>query len=310
MRTATTEAFARLVSSFVTAIEDTGADLPADIAQRLAENPLKACELLNELAISTGALDEQTDAAIAYIYESMDGADARSPMDDASRARILVALAEAHREKPAPEPEPEPEPEPTAVHQPDSSEEAKPKPKRRGKRAGSEPVFSEAEVSTQQEASPQQQGTNAEAEAGEDSTPEKPARKRQRKPRKTSDEQAAAAAPAQTTAESAPEPPAAPEPEQASLDFGSTPQLTTAEPAGDAPADVPEEPVHAATTVANAQSEAENETLSVDQTVAILGMSRPTVYKLIESGKLPAHKKGRSWRISSAAVAQLAATKA
>ena len=42
------------------------------------------------------------------------------------------------------------------------------------------------------------------------------------------------------------------------------------------------------------------ETLSVDQAVAILGVSRPTIYKLIESGELPASKKGRSWRISAA----------
>jgi excisionase family DNA binding protein len=48
------------------------------------------------------------------------------------------------------------------------------------------------------------------------------------------------------------------------------------------------------------------ETLSVDQAVAILGVSRPTIYKLIESGELPASKKGRSWRISAAAVSERA----
>jgi excisionase family DNA binding protein len=35
-------------------------------------------------------------------------------------------------------------------------------------------------------------------------------------------------------------------------------------------------------------------------------VSRPTIYKLIESGELPAHKKGRSWRISAAAVTERA----
>ena len=48
------------------------------------------------------------------------------------------------------------------------------------------------------------------------------------------------------------------------------------------------------------------DTLSVDQATAILGVSRPTIYKLIESGELPAHKKGRSWRISAAAVTERA----
>ena len=53
--------------------------------------------------------------------------------------------------------------------------------------------------------------------------------------------------------------------------------------------------------------ETNEDTLSVDQAVAILGVSRPTIYKLIESGELSAHKKGRSWRISAASVAERAA---
>ena len=35
-------------------------------------------------------------------------------------------------------------------------------------------------------------------------------------------------------------------------------------------------------------------------------MSGEEVVKLIESGELPAHKKGRSWRISAAAVTERA----
>ena len=48
------------------------------------------------------------------------------------------------------------------------------------------------------------------------------------------------------------------------------------------------------------------EVLTVDQAVKALGVSRPTVYKLIESGELPAYKKGRSWQISAEAVARRA----
>ena len=45
----------------------------------------------------------------------------------------------------------------------------------------------------------------------------------------------------------------------------------------------------------------------MDQAIAVLKVSRPTVYKLIESGKLPAFKKGRSWQISAKAVAEISA---
>lgn len=51
----------------------------------------------------------------------------------------------------------------------------------------------------------------------------------------------------------------------------------------------------------------EGDVLSVDQALAILGCSRPKLTKLIESGELPAYKKGRSWQISATAVLDRAA---
>ncbi|WP_293826423.1 helix-turn-helix domain-containing protein [uncultured Parolsenella sp.] len=87
-----------------------------------------------------------------------------------------------------------------------------------------------------------------------------------------------------------------------------------AAPADEQSADAPvvaDKPAEAVAPETSAKTEtpaaAKAESLSVDQAVAILGVSRPTVYKLIESGELPAYKKGRSWRISAEAVSKRAA---
>ena len=200
MKHQTTEAFCRLVTALVEAIESNGGILPADIADRLADNPLKACELLNELALAHGAIDESLDTALADIYESMDAEDARRDADAESVALVLGALEHAHRE-PAPEPEPS-----AGTGEPEPAEEPKPR-KRRG-----------------------------------------------RKPRHQAEQEAA---------EQAPEPVSEPrEPKQD-------------EPAAEAAA-----------------------ALTVDQAAAILGVNKQKVYKLIETKKLPAHKKGRSWQIA------------
>ena len=109
MRNETTEALCRLVTMFVTAIEREGATIPEQLVGQIATDPLKACEELNEFALTCGAVDDELDAALAAIYESMDASDARGAVDDHTRERVLRAFDEAHCE---PEPEPEHEPEP------------------------------------------------------------------------------------------------------------------------------------------------------------------------------------------------------
>ncbi len=235
MRNETTEALCRLVTMFVTAIEREGATIPEQLVGQIATDPLKACEGLNELALTCGAVDDELDAALAAIYESMDASDARSAADDHTRERVLRAFDEAHRE---PEPEPEHEPEP--AEQP------------------AEPA----------------------ASAQEGEQPSEPARKSHRRSRRQHGEEAAREAAEQAAAEPerAPQPrPEKPEDRDAKAKAESAPKP--------------------------APSAASGDVLTVDQAIAVLGVSRPTVYKLIESGQLPAYKKGRSWQISAEAVA-------
>lgn len=202
MKAETSEAYTRLVSTFVTAIEATGAELPYDLGQRLDANPLKACELLNELALSCGAVNEQLDATLAAIYESMDANDARAEADDETRARIARALEGARRTPNASAGAPEPCDAPANASQP----------------APDSPEASARHTALIPEGEREQKEVKAAETANED-------------------------------------------------------------------------------------------VVTVDQAIAILGLSRPTVYKFIENGKLPAYKRGRSWQISASAVAELAATK-
>ncbi len=239
MRNETTEALCRLVTMFVTAIEREGATIPEQLVGQIATAPLKACEELNELALTRGAVDDELDAALAAIYESMDASDARGAVDDHTRERVLRAFDEAHRE---PEPEPEHEPEP--AEQP------------------AEPA----------------------ASAQESEQPSEPARKPHRRSRRQRGEEAAREAAEQAAAEPEQQPTAkkeAPEPKPEDRDAKARPES--------APKPAP--------------SAASGDVLTVDQAIAVLGVSRPTVYKLIESGQLPAYKKGRSWQISAEAVA-------
>ena len=239
MRNETTEALCRLVTMFVAAIEREGATIPEQLVGQIATDPLKACEGLNELALTCGAVDDELDAALAAIYESMDASDARSAVDDHTRERVLRAFDEAHRE---PEPEPEHEPEP--AEQP------------------AEPA----------------------ASAQEGEQPSEPARKPHRRSRRQRGEEAAREAAEQAAAEPEQQPTAkkeAPEPKPEDRDAKARPES--------APKPAP--------------SAASGDVLTVDQAIAVLGVSRPTVYKLIESGQLPAYKKGRSWQISAEAVA-------
>lgn len=238
MRNETTEALCRLVTMFVTAIEREGATIPEQLVGQIATDPLKACEGLNELALTCGAVDDELDAALAAIYESMDASDARGAADNHTRERVLRAFDEAHRE---PEPEPEHEPEP--AEQP------------------AEPATS----------------------AREGEQPSEPAHKSHRRSHRQRGEEAAREEGPQETQ---------PEPEQ----------QPTAKKEGPEPK--PEaQPEDRDAKAKPAPAAASGDVLTVDQAIAVLGVSRPTVYKLIESGQLPAYKKGRSWQISAEAVA-------
>lgn len=273
MRNETTEALCRLVTMFVTAIEREGATIPEQLVGQIATAPLKACEELNEFALTCGAVDDELDAALAAIYESMDASDARGAVDDHTRERVLRAFDEAHRE---PEPEPEHEPEP-------AEQPAEPAASAQEGEQPSEPAHKSRRRSHRQ------RGEEAAREAAEQATAE-PERAPQPKPEK-------------------PEAPKAPAHEEG-------PQETQPEP-GQQPAakkEAPEPKPEAKTEDRDAQAKPESapkpapaaasgDVLTVDQAIAVLGVSRPTVYKLIESGQLPAYKKGRSWQISAEAVA-------
>lgn len=241
MRNETTEALCRLVTMFVTAIEREGATIPEQLVGQIATDPLKACEELNELALTCGAVDDELDAALAAIYESMDASDARGAVDDHTRERVLRAFDEAHRE---PEPEPEHEPEP--AEQP------------------AEPA----------------------ASAQEGEQPSEPAHKSRRRSHRQRGEEG----PQETQ----------PEPEQQPTAKKETPEPKPEAQPEDRDAKAKAKPESAPKPVPAAAS---GDVLTVDQAIAVLGVSRPTVYKLIESGQLPAYKKGRSWQISAEAVA-------
>lgn len=298
MRSETSEALGRLVSIFVAAIEGAGEVIPDSAIDQLAADPLGTCERLNELALSCGAIDEGVDTALAAIYESMDATDARGNVDEECVAHVVAAWTSTHVERPVEEPaaaeaKPESEEKPAAETQAGAgSEEGEPaeKPKRRRNRKRREAEEPEAanEPETPREEQPAEKadvkpGRRSRARAkGIEQTesgegPEKPKRDRKRAA-KTVEEQAEASDRPTGHAETEP---------------AAREQL----------------PVHeASASPANAEASAP-ETLSVDQATAILGVSRPTIYKLIESGELPAHKKGRSWRISAAAVADRASGK-
>lgn len=295
MRSETSEALGRLVSIFVAAIEGAGEVIPDSAIDQLAADPLGTCERLNELALSCGAIDEGVDTALAAIYESMDAADARGNVDEECVAHVVAAWTNTHVERTVEEPaaaEAKPESEEKAGAETQAgagSEEGEPaeKPKRRRNRKRREAEEPEAanEPETPREEQPAEKadvkpGRRSRARAKgieQTESSEKPKRDRKRAA-KTVEEQAEAS------------------------------ERPTGH-AGTEPAAREQLPVHeASASPADAEAGAP-ETLSVDQATAILGVSRPTIYKLIESGELPAHKKGRSWRISAAAVADRASGK-
>lgn len=312
MRSETSEALGRLVSIFVTAIEGAGEVIPDSAIEQLATDPLGTCEKLNELALSCGAIDEAVDAALATVYESMDAADARSAADEACVASVVSAWTSTHVERPVEEPasdEVEAAPEERSAAEADpgepaQDEEGEPaeKPKRRRNRRRRDAEEPQPEPEGECETQPEEQPTEKadvkpgrrsrakakeQAEKGEGA--EKPKRGRKRTEKVVEERAEADEAPAT----------------EAQPTESAEAEAAKPEPAANAAA-APE--AVAAPTPTATESDAQ-ETLNVDQATAILGVSRPTIYKLIESGELPAHKKGRSWRISAAAVADRASSK-
>lgn len=288
MRPETSEALARLVSIYVALIERAGIDINDANVNRIMTDPFAACESLNELAVKVGALDAEADAVIAAIYESMDAADARSAADEACLAMVASAWETTHVEHPVPEPEPEPEPQaadgPKDAELPDEAED---KPKRRRPKAkkaeGKDAAENPEEAADGQGAREQEQGTPQEAPV--DTKPGRRSRAKAKTERKGEGKDAEKV-------------PKAKRKRVKKADEPASEQGVKEQTASDA--DPATEPL------SNAAA-AKAESLSVDQAVAILGVSRPTVYKLIESGELPAYKKGRSWRISAEAVSKRAA---
>lgn len=298
MKIETSEAFARLVSSYVSAIEGAGATIPVQVVEQLTTDPIKTCEALNELALACGAIDDVLDAALAAIYESMDAADARGPVDEQTAERIARAWVRTHVE-PEPDPEPEPEPEPShdedevwSTYDAEPADDA-PKRKRRGRKAKDAVVDDSAEAANKDEALA---SGEADAPAEADEPEQAPAKKRGRKSKKTTAKQ--------DTEETANEQTSAEAPVESAAEPASQSNEAVVQPAKAPAADEP-----AAGETEPTPDGGSDETLSVDQAVAILGVSKATIYKLIESGELPAGKKGRSWRISAAAVADKAAGK-
>lgn len=288
MRTETSEALGRLVSIFVAAIEGTGEVIPDSAIEQLATDPLGTCEKLNELALSCGAIDEGVDAALAAVYESMDAADARGAVDEQCVGSVVTAWANTHVERPVKEPEPEPEPETSEAAEAEKDEQAE-KPKRRRNRKAKD-QRSEAEAGSVSPEPESAQDAPAEQPGSEKSADVKPGRRSRAKAKEQAEKDKGVEKPkrgkkrAEKASEEQAETSETPKPE-ASEDTAAAP-----EPAAPAPA----------------ATQDTGDTLSVDQATAILGVSRPTIYKLIESGELPAHKKGRSWRISAAAVTERA----
>lgn len=295
MRTETSEALGRLVSIFVAAIEGVGEVIPDSAIEQLATDPLGTCEKLNELALSCGAIDEGVDAALAAVYESMDAADARGAVDEQCVGSVVTAWASTHVERPVEEPEPEPEPEPSEAAEAEKDEQAE-KPKRRRNRKAKD-QRSEAETGNGSPEPESTQDAPAEQPESEKSADVKPGRRSRAKAKEQAEKDRGTEKPkrgrkrSEKAIEKQAEVSETPAPE-AGEDTAVAPEPAASAPEPDAPAP--------------AATQDDGDTLSVDQATAILGVSRPTIYKLIESGGLPAHKKGRSWRISATAVAERA----
>lgn len=314
MRNETTEAFAHLVATFIPAIEDTGTKLPDDFEQQLCSNPLKACEILNELAVSCCALNEQQDAALAALYESMDAHDARTTPDADQQARLKRAFARAHREQldipdeteaeqtgneraygaydqqPLGQPGVDFSMARTLDECPEPQTSREPHVKHPGYNVHNvlptSSVEEESVAHTHHTSSHMARDNDTAHASHEQSSSHAQVASCEQDATDTSSEQASA--PVQTSL-----------PVETDANEQNTPQPQSTHK---------EQKAHAAAKSDTTQTQAEDDddVLTVDQTIAILGLSRPTIYKMIDNGTLPAFKRGRSWQISSKAVAKVA----
>lgn len=261
MYSQTVTALTQLTSMYVVAIEGTATKIPDEIVELIATDPFKACESLNDFALSCNAVTPEFDAELEAIYESMDADDARSNPEPEVCQAALGAYASVHVDIPEPEPEPE---------------------------VPAEPVEQPSDESTEQT---------------EESASEKPRKRRQRRQRKTAPEERAA----QESVEPAQDESAQPEPEPEAASAEAPKKKRASKKS--APAETPEEQSAKKSAAKQGAKAFEGEVFSVDQALAILGCSRPKLTKLIESGEIPAFKKGRAWQVSANAVLDRAAQK-
>lgn len=258
MRFETIDALDYLVGTYVSAIEGVGTKIPEETVELIGTDPFKACEALNDLALSCNAITPDLDMALQTIYESMDAEDSRSEATPEACQRCLATFARVHIEIPDPEPEPEPEESPEAEEAAQDSEtvdgatEQKSRKRRQRRKRNNEGEATNTETDDSTDAKTEAHTTEetAEAKAGEESAESKPKKRTRNAAKKLTDK--------------------APKAEPANTPF-------------------------------------EGDALTVDQALAILGCSRPKLTKMIETGELPAYKKGRSWQVSAAAVSAKAA---
>lgn len=284
MRFETIDAFDRLVSTYVSAIEATGTKIPEETVALLASDPFAACEALNSQALSCHAITPELDALLEALWESMDAEDTRSEPTPEACERAVAAYTNVHVEIVEPEPEPEPEDEPAESPEgeeaaEDAAEEGKGR-KRRQRRNRKEDA--------EQADAPESNGT---AEASTDETQDDTkSKKRTRKSKATKADSAASDASDATTDEQ----PKKAKRTRKTKASEAKPEDATNTQASDSSTETSGTPF-------------EGDALTVDQALAILGCSRPKLTKMIESGELPAYKKGRSWQVSAAAVLDKAA---
>lgn len=295
----TIESFCRLITLYGRAITQTGTDLPEGIEEEVRKNPRHACERLNDLALSCGAIDDQLDRTLASVYVSMDAADARTTPGSYGQDKLSNALARSRR--------PRREATPAKPVQQEAPAEKAVNASATGTEAARTATEGEAG------ATPPVEATAAAAQ-----TTSKP-RRRRTKTADTSQSKPAteplAATPADKSApadEPTPEAqPAAPATESVSAAPEPAPKPTApaTEPAPAATPE-PEAAPEPSTTPAPEPTEAQARTdylLTVDQSAAIIGCSKQKVYKLIKDGTLPAKKINGMWRLSADAVTSLAA---
>lgn len=285
MRFETIDAFDYLVSTYVSAIEATGTKIPEDTVELIGTDPFKACEALNDFALSCNAITPDLDAVLQNIYEAMDADDARSDATPEACQRCLATFARVHVEIPDPEPEPEPEESPEATEAAEDEAGTAEEPKgrkrrnRRNRKQDAEQAEDTSEVNTNAEVSADQ------AETDDNKKPAKRTRTRKGKKAEAAEAGESTKASADTEAKES-----------------AKPKRTRK-----APKKAADKEEKSSEKAAPAAATFEGDALTVDQALAILGCSRPKLTKMIEAGELPAYKKGRSWQVSAAAVLDKAA---